>query len=898
MSVVQFKQDGTDLILHRDKIVQEWSVNGQLIAERMLEEPVASPYDINKEGSVAHNSIPNGIQTINWQTGKLIHEFIGKIPSVKDAILSVDGNWLFELKEEYAGYWQLQRMKAERFPLIEEEVVKKIHLVNQPQQVLLQYPGTLALFDCNTGKTIYTMDISYECNLTVREKFFYTTDRGMVQKWDIQTGKMLSEWQVSNTMRYPVFSPNDSLFAFQMGFADDDSIFIWSLAENKSIAAFPRPRESTGSGFVKIYTASYQPVMRFSPDSKKLYFSAGEKGFISVAGMPHDEIYVSTDYSDTVHVEAEMLYEEGTLEYFTNYFPIAFSAKDNLVFISKDMEVGDDEIVAMDENQSLRYSLSYPDFQRIIYYDEALMQLHTATTKEWLIWDLKKKTILKKITLPTAMSAIMYLPARQQLLLQSHDRIALLSTENKKPTYFFSSLDKNETVAYRSDRFYKAGPSIAKLFSWNVGDKFYDFDQWDLQYNRPDKLLELTAAPDKALHSAYYNAYIKRLHRNNIVEDDFSKDLLLPQTILLNNQKDGDIITTDSINLKIKLLPASKKSRIKNILVSVNDNPVWGRAGYPVAKSTKKDQQLELPIKLATGSNRIKVSCTDINGRESLREEVTLMYVPAAIPPVKTWFIGIGINRFADSTHNLQWSVKDIRDLALKFKEKTRGAISIDTLFDNSVNIENIRRLKAKLMQTGVDDRVIISYSGHGMLSKSFDYYLSTYEVDFKNPEVLGLPYEELESLLDGIAARKKLLLIDACHSGEVDKEDMQRMQQVGSSTASQGVKGVILLSAPGVNKVGIQTSFQLMQELFTNVGNSTGATIIAAAAGTQFALERNSLKNGVFSYAILEMMQQQSSISISGLNEYLNKRVTELTNGFQVPSARKENIADDWTLW
>ena len=53
------------------------------------------------------------------------------------------------------------------------------------------------------------------------------------------------------------------------------------------------------------------------------------------------------------------------------------------------------------------------------------------------------------------------------------------------------------------------------------------------------------------------------------------------------------------------------------------------------------------------------------------------------------------------------------------------------------------------------------------MLSKEFDYYLSTYAVNFNNPEENGLPYDELENLLDGIAARKKLLLIDACHSGD-----------------------------------------------------------------------------------------------------------------------------------
>ena len=55
------------------------------------------------------------------------------------------------------------------------------------------------------------------------------------------------------------------------------------------------------------------------------------------------------------------------------------------------------------------------------------------------------------------------------------------------------------------------------------------------------------------------------------------------------------------------------------------------------------------------------------------------------------------------------------------------------------------------------NDKVIIAYSGHGMLSKEYDYYLSTYSVNFEKPEQNGLPYDELENLLDSIPARKKL---------------------------------------------------------------------------------------------------------------------------------------------
>jgi hypothetical protein len=87
------------------------------------------------------------------------------------------------------------------------------------------------------------------------------------------------------------------------------------------------------------------------------------------------------------------------------------------------------------------------------------------------------------------------------------------------------------------------------------------------------------------------------------------------------------------------------------------------------------------------------------------------------------------------------------------------------------------------------------------------------------------------------------------------------------------------------------------MQSLFVNVGKSTGATVISAAAGTQFALERGDLKNGVFTYSILEAMDKNPALKISELKKIVGERVEQLTNGLQKPTCRNETIAVDWNL-
>lgn len=117
-------------------------------------------------------------------------------------------------------------------------------------------------------------------------------------------------------------------------------------------------------------------------------------------------------------------------------------------------------------------------------------------------------------------------------------------------------------------------------------------------------------------------------------------------------------------------------------------------------------------------------------------------------------------------------------------------------------------------------------------------------------------------------------------------------------ATASTDGSFIIWETTSGNKTIGLKNSFELMQELFANVNRGTGATVIAASGGTQFAQEHGNLKNGVFTYSILELMQQRKEVKVSELKYIVGKRVEELTNGYQKPTSRNENIEFDWRVW
>ncbi|MCE3260033.1 MAG: repeat protein, partial [Bacteroidetes bacterium] len=164
-----------------------------------------------------------------------------------------------------------------------------------------------------------------------------------------------------------------------------------------------------------------------------------------------------------------------------------------------------------------------------------------------------------------------------------------------------------------------------------------------------------------------------------------------------------------------------------------------------------------------------------------------------------------------------------------------------------------------------------------------------------------GLPYDVLESLIDSIPARNRLVFIDACHSGEVDKEDLVADLKPGSQVVANARSGNI-----GVKpKAGLKNSQDYMNMLFSDVQRGSGASVISAAGGMEFALESKDWNNGVFTYSIINGLKNNAAdynkngqVNLSELKQYIGKKVVELTNGKQNPTMRKENAGTDFVIF
>jgi len=470
-------------------------------------------------------------------------------------------------------------------------------------------------------------------------------------------------------------------------------------------------------------------------------------------------------------------------------------------------------------------------------------------------------------------------------------------------------------IIYTDEHYYLSSKGMLNAIAFQSEGKGYNFEQFDLKLNRPDIILARIGLADSQTIQMYYKSYLKRLRKMRFVPEMMQEDLNVPNMEILNR---NDIpLNTDIETVKIQIRANDGKYKLERYNIWVNDVPVYGLNGISLRELNTGTFEKTEEISLMEGKNTIKVWCLNEQGIGSLKESVVVNLNRKEEVQPNLYLISIGVSAYNDQDMRLKYPVKDGRDIVELFTKDTSfnrqqfNKIYVDTLFDGRVTKQNILQLKSKLLSSKVDDIVVVSVSGHGLLDDSLDFYYATCDIDFTSPSEKGLLFAELENLLDGIPARKRLLLVDACHSGEIDKdwEEEDGNTTIHFSDGSQGIvspygtKGAKITS--GSKSLSLNSSFELMQSMFTDLSQSTGTFVIAAAAGTGYALEGDQWHNGVFTYAFINGLKNKSAdynenneITVNELKTYILEEVERLTDGRQKPTVRTEKTGFNWRLW
>ena len=221
----------------------------------------------------------------------------------------------------------------------------------------------------------------------------------------------------------------------------------------------------------------------------------------------------------------------------------------------------------------------------------------------------------------------------------------------------------------------------------------------------------------------------------------------------------------------------------------------------------------------------------------------------------------IGVDDYKDDNLDLNYAAKDANDLHQALEQASKKFFNVDDT--NRVFFYNLTRNregkigtdkikgktpdKANIIQTleeiekksKPEDILLVFFAGHGEIVDKDQLLLLTTEATSANFE--GIRMRELLEQLNKIPAGKRVLILDACHSGAaINNMDMAQL------TGKRDVKDA-------------ERQSQRLKEL-DKLASKSGFAIITASSSDQKALELPQYEHGLMTYALLNAMLNNKS--------------------------------------
>ena len=208
----------------------------------------------------------------------------------------------------------------------------------------------------------------------------------------------------------------------------------------------------------------------------------------------------------------------------------------------------------------------------------------------------------------------------------------------------------------------------------------------------------------------------------------------------------------------------------------------------------------------------------------------------------KTYIVAVGINNYDNGENPLPCSIGDARAICNFFDKY--GNSDVFMLKDKNATRSHILKvLKQQFSKSTPVDEVIFAYSGHG-----FDGGLSCY--DSKNVVFCS----EIQEIMRKTKARRKVMFINACHSGSFTKK-------YGNDSRSRRYKS-----------------------------NSSDVMLYLSSRANESSWESSMMSTSFFYNRLIQALQgsadanKDKKVTARELFNYVNRNVINDTDGIQHP--------------
>jgi len=252
----------------------------------------------------------------------------------------------------------------------------------------------------------------------------------------------------------------------------------------------------------------------------------------------------------------------------------------------------------------------------------------------------------------------------------------------------------------------------------------------------------------------------------------------------------------------------------------------------------------EVSVSAFNSSNTVQSYMKTINFSSGVKSEDPHLYI-----------LSIGIDQYTDSNVNLNYAVKDAKDLEEKLKTQSATLykpqdIHYSLLTDREATKTNINgRINELSRLIKPQDSFILFVAGHGVLLQN-QYYMLTHDFNGQVGDTNMISSNEIVEMSKKIKSLNQLFIFDTCHAGGVD-------------TIVSG----------------------LYDARMSVLAKKMGLHIYASASDKQAAMDGYK-GNGLFTHTLLDGLNNNKEadknkdgrVSVVGLGEYSKKMTTEIS--------------------
>jgi WD40 repeat protein len=470
------------------------------------------------------------------------------------------------------------------------------------------------------------------------------------------------------------------------------------------------------------------------------------------------------------------------------------------------------------------------------------------------IWDWRRRLLHRKLPATSYGTMRAVFDERAGRILSAHTSGAVKIWRGEDATLLLDMVgfSDGQWLSFTPDGYYDCSAYGDRYVRWRRGQELYPLERYAELYKRP--------------------AVIEDVLRGSYTPAGSITRIIDPPTAGLRAPRDGQLFAFGSEKLEIIVeAEARDRERVERIQLLRNGRQLSAEQIISQEVLLRTDTLLRMRYRIAVLPGRNSVEAVAMNVARvrsaSQRAEITVETDRQENPSL--YVLAVGSDSYAPAFPDLQFASVDAASIADEFARQEGGMYSrvyTRTLTNREATKENVFAALQAFGDVGPQDVLLLFFSGHGVRERDakgrMRYYYLPAGVTRSTLRERGMAWSDFAGQIAGLDAGRVILLLDACHSGDVSEGASN--EKVASTLAGD---------------VGI---------------------VFTSSSGNEFSYEDRSWGHGAFTRALLDGLRGKadftgdSVVDWSELQLYVSNTVRSMTQGSQNPMVpRLEQFAN-----